>query len=99
MKNTLTKSELAKKYNVDLNKLTDCTYHGSIKFGSLNIDNLLEFNELGIKKVVGDFNCSGNNLITLDGCPEIVYGDFLCWCNPLKNLNIKCKIGGHFQVE
>jgi hypothetical protein len=52
---------------------------------SFNCDNQDLDNFLGLKfgKIGGHFTCSGNNLKTLEGSPEIVYLSFWCEENPL----------------
>jgi len=37
-------------------------------------------------KVTGNFDCSRNQLISLEGAPKEVYGDFYCYNNQLKTL-------------
>lgn len=37
--------------------------------------------------VVGDFDCSINDLTDLKGCPRLIEGDFNCSHNPLKSLD------------
>lgn len=45
-------------------------------------------------KVTGNFDCSENNLRTLEGCPSYVGGNFTAHSNKLKNL-----IGGPEEVD
>lgn len=45
------------------------------------------------KNVYGNFNISGNELKSLEGCPEYIDGSFYCHINNLKNL-----IGGPKEV-
>ena len=49
---------------------------------SRNLSSLsVKFNE-----VYGIFNCSFNELTSLEGCPKIVHGDFYCYGNKLESL-------------
>lgn len=51
-------------------------------------------------KVTGDFNCSDNNLISLDGCPYYVGGDFNGSGNKLTNLNgSPSEVIGYFSCD
>jgi len=43
--------------------------------------------EGGPEDVKGDFDCSGNQLISLLGCPAFIMGDFSCAGNQLTLLN------------
>ena len=69
-----------------------------------SIDDLLNsivdghFTKDGSKlKVVGDFNCSDNELKSLEGCPQTVGGSFYCWNNQLKSLEgCPQTVGGNF---
>lgn len=59
----------------------------------------LELTEIPFKfgVVTGYFDCSDNNLQTLDGAPEKVDGDFLCNNNKLETLDgAPQKVGGAF---
>lgn len=47
----------------------------------------IKFNE-----IKGNFNCSGNLLTSLKGCPEIVRGNFACSNNQLESLESSAKI-------
>ena len=38
------------------------------------------------KEVNGDFDCSHNNLTSLEGCPEIINDNFFCGYNNLTSL-------------
>ena len=53
-----------------------------------------ELTEIPIKfgKVEGYFNCSGNKLTSLEGCPKIVGGNFYCYVNKLTSLEGSPKI-------
>jgi hypothetical protein len=56
---------------------------GNVKITDKKLKNLKQFK---IKEVIGNFNCSGNELESLEGSPEIVKGDFSCILNKLKTL-------------
>lgn len=50
-------------------------------------------------KIVGAFDCSCLNLTTLQNCPEIVVGQFICEHNLIKNLvGGPKKVGGDYDV-
>jgi hypothetical protein len=51
-------------------------------------------------KVSGDFDCSMNNLTSLEGCPEYVDSDFFCYGNKLTTLEYCPKhVGGYFDCR
>ncbi len=72
--------------------------------GSIDVDgnvNLVKKNlkEIPLKfnRVSGYFNCSNNNLTTLEGCPKKVDGNFYCHKNELTSLEGCPKyVGGNF---
>ena len=77
-----------------------------IKYYTINNDNTIDVNgdvELYYRnltkipfkfgKVTGDFDCSGNQLTSLEGCPKEVGGNFICRENNFKDL-----IGGPQEV-
>ena len=72
---------------VDIDGDFDCfneelSYFKGIKFGKIN----------------GDFNCSYNNLTSLEGCPKEVGGNFYCHYNNLTSLEGGPeKVGGDFH--
>lgn len=54
--------------------------------------------KIKIKSISGDFNCSNNNLISLQYSPEFVGGSFKCYSNILKSLEFcSPKIGANFD--
>jgi hypothetical protein len=66
--------------------------------GDVNLQNK-RLNKLPLKfrNVSGYFDCSYNNLISLEGCPESVSGHFFCFNNNLTSLEGSPKsVGGHF---
>jgi hypothetical protein len=51
-------------------------------------------------RVGGSFNCSFNQLTTLEGAPNKVGGDFICFGNPLKSLDGKPDyVGKRFFID
>jgi hypothetical protein len=51
-------------------------------------------------KVMGDFDCSGNDLISLEGSPKFVKGSFECGNNLLTNLEYSPEfIGANFYCD
>ena len=72
-----------------------------------SIDDLLNsivdghFTKDGSKlKVVGDFNCSDNELKSLWGCPQKVGGGFDCFSNQLESLEgCPQTVGGNFDCS
>ena len=67
---------------------------GSVNLRDLSLTKLpINFTEVG-----GGFDCSWNELKTLEGAPKYVGGDFVCWDNPLKSTkSIPKFIGGFFR--
>jgi len=55
---------------------------------------------LRFNRVEGNFNCSSNQLTTLDGCPQYVNGDFRCDSNELESLiNGPKFVGGIYYIQ
>lgn len=78
-------SNWLKKYNITqyiINNDNTVTVNGGVYLKSHNVDSI----DVQFKISNGDFNCSGNNLTSLIGCPEIVYGNFDCSENKLTSL-------------
>lgn len=88
-----------------------CEYYGIENYsinpdGSIDVDggvHLFNRNLLTIpikfNKVSGNFDCSWNNLTTLENSPIEVGGDFICDFNSLKSLvGSPIKIGGYLSV-
>lgn len=44
------------------------------------------------KEIKGDFDCSHNNLTSLEGCPEIVLANFNCSYNNLSSLKYSPRV-------
>lgn len=92
--------KLKKEFEEYLNKCVTGEWiindDGSISvFGSLDCSSYLKSNKrlntgflppIKIKEVTGDFNCSNNNLLSLENSPEYVGGSFKCYSNNLKSL-------------
>jgi hypothetical protein len=60
-------------------------YDGDLDFERMGLKSLTEI-PLKIKNVNGRFNCSYNELVSLEGAPEIVQGNFDCYSNKLVSL-------------
>jgi hypothetical protein len=92
-------SLICKKYNI-----TNYTINsdGSIDVaGDVWINNK-ELTELPLRfnKVTGYFDCGGNSLTTLKGCPRWVGGFFYCDNNQLTSLEFSPEyVGGWFSCE
>lgn len=60
--------------------------------GSIDVDGDVDLSvsqsklPLKFRNVSGDFSCSGNELTTLEGCPQTVGGGFYCHSNKLTTL-------------
>jgi hypothetical protein len=84
-------------HNAKKTKLPDGTWH--IR-GDLDVSqcSLISLNCLTVSIVDGDFNCAFNKLTSLEGCPKVVKGDFLCYGNleEFNELEIKalCDVKG-----
>jgi hypothetical protein len=62
--------------------------------------NLMDFKGIRFGKVRGDFNCSWNNLTSLEGAPQEVYGYFDCKWNNLTSLEgAPGKVGGDYHCS
>lgn len=74
---------------------------------SVDVDGNIDFRFADLKiipakfgKVTGSFNCSNQQLTTLQGCPKEVGGDFYCYNNNLTSLEGAPKeVGGDFSCE
>lgn len=50
------------------------------------------------KEIIGNFNCSGQKLTSLEGCPEEIGGNFWCGVNYLQTLKGgPKKVGGNYE--
>ena len=54
-----------------------------VNLSQLHLDKLPDLKHV---KVLGEFNCSGNNLQSLEGAPQYVVGDFNCITTIYKHL-------------
>lgn len=62
--------------------------------GSINVNGAVDLSYLKLKKlplkfnkINGDFNCSDNQLTSLEGAPKEITGDFYCNSNDLNDLS------------
>jgi len=94
--------ELKKRLRkLKLVKLADGRYDviGDVNFSGLGLTSLLEI-PIRIRKVTGDFNCSYNQLVTLEGAPRYVDGGFICDHNQLETLKgAPERVGGGFNCS
>ena len=82
------------KYKI--NPDTTIDIDGDVNLYAMNLTKL----PFKFGKVTGDFNCSKNSLITLDGCPKSVGGDFYCNYNKLTTLEGgPTSVGGKFYCS
>lgn len=91
MKKLTNKKEI-EKWLVNFIDTSDYTIHDDLSItvnGSVMLDSNIEGEKLPVnfRNVHGNFNCSYNNLTTLQGCPKNLYGDLLCSHNKLKNFD------------
>jgi len=77
--------KIAKKYNFKISKYNEDF--------SIDVDGEVVLYNSGLKKlpikfniVLGSFNCFGNELKSLEGCPKYVGGNFNCYYNQLTSL-------------
>jgi hypothetical protein len=81
-------------YKINSDGSIDVNGHVDIKSKNL-ITIPLKFN-----KVYGNFNCHGNKLTSLEGCPNEVGGNFFIHSNQLKTLeHCPTIVGGHFDCS
>jgi hypothetical protein len=81
--------------------------HTINKDGSINIEGDVNLSSLGLTEfplkfghISGNFNCSGNKLTSLQGCPQSVGGGFYCHNNNLTSLQGCPKsVGGDFDCK
>ena len=73
----------------DLNPLEEVEggwkWNGELRVDDLEWDNPI-FEGKPVIEVTGNFDCSQNNLTSLEGSPKIVGGDFYCYRNKLISL-------------
>jgi hypothetical protein len=82
-----------KDYTVNTNDLT-VYVHGNLNIQGKGLRKI----PVQLQFVVGDFNCSNNQLTTLEGAPRTVGGDFNCSNNQLTTLeDAPKKVGRHFR--
>lgn len=88
---------ICKHYNIKnytINSDMSIDVDGGVRLYSIGLTELpLKFN-----RVIGNFECSGNRLTTLKGCPNYV-GGFLCESNKLTTLKYAPKeVDGDFHI-
>ena len=89
-----------------LKKYVKCTYTINDD-GSIDVDASVDLSNKNLSKipfkfgiVSGDFNCSDNQLTSLEGAPNSVGGDFYCYNNQLTSLEYAPKmVGGSFYCS
>jgi hypothetical protein len=92
--------QVCKKYkirNYSINSDGSIDVDGDVLFDAFLtlLPSMLKFN-----KVSGNFDCSGNELISLVGCPTEVGGDFYCTNNRLTSLEgCPITVGGGFYCD
>jgi len=88
-----------------LDQCTEGTWRVNPSTGLVDVDGNFYFWRLGLKNLMGvrfgrvslDFNCSDNQLTSLEGAPQEVGGDFSCFGNKLTSLKgAPQKVGGDF---
>jgi hypothetical protein len=75
--------------------------------GTVDVDGSVDLHDQKLSKlplkfgrVIGDFDCSTNNLTSLEGCPTEIGGHFYCYGNKLTSLEgCPREIGGSFYCE
>jgi hypothetical protein len=101
-------TELTQEQAEWLNQYTKGTWDLNPDTGLVDIDgsfnchagDLIDFNGIRFGKVTGDFDCSYNQLFSLDGAPKEVGGDFECDENMLDNLEgAPESVGGYFTCN
>jgi hypothetical protein len=93
--------EFCEKYlkNYTINSDNTIDINGDVELGSVLDKNMLIL-PVKFGNVYGDFNCSWNNLTTLEGCPNYVDGNFYCYGNELTTLEGSPKyVGGKFTAN
>ena len=97
-----TKQDLLERYLSQYIKNSDGTYSSN---GDVKIDKRLVKNGrliIKFKEVKGDFYCYFRNLTSLEGAPESVGGDFLCYRNKVQfteeYVRSLCKVKGNAYV-
>jgi hypothetical protein len=90
---------LCKKYDITNYKIN--------KDLSINVDHSVDLTQMGLielplkfNEVWGHFDCSNNNLTTLEGSPKFVNGHFYCINNKITSLKgSPVKINGYFDCS
>ena len=91
-----------------LDKCTSGTWQLNPETGLVDVDGdfrcsdqgLSDFNGVRFGRVKGDFDCTNNQLTSLEGAPEKVGGDFNCRNNQLTSLEgAPQEVGGDFYCD
>lgn len=93
---------LFEKFELDYSKYNPIheAYNGEINLNKSSLSDLLEFSKCKINKVMGDFDCGNNTLVSLEGCPKIICGSFNCMRNELTSLKFGPEIvGGNYHCN
>ena len=70
---------------------------GDLDLSGKGLEKLPDLSKVTVK---GNFNCSRNQLTSLEGAPEKVGGDFYCFLNQLTSLEgAPEKVGGNFNCS
>jgi hypothetical protein len=99
----MTPLEFCKKYfDKDIDYIINPDDTIDVNGDAFLFDVLGDMEKLPVKfgKVYGEFNCSMNNLTTLEGSPNYVGSDFLCYWNNLTTLEHSPKyVGGDIDCH
>ena len=90
---------ICKKYSIENYTVKDGLLYVD---GSVFLGNYQELTKLPLKfgEVSGDFDCSNNQLTSLEGAPSRVGGDFNCYSNDLTSLEgSPNRVGGNFSCS
>ena len=82
------------KHAIEIDECGLITVRQSINWRNKLIDGKIP---VKLKCVYGDFDISGNNLISLDNCPQYVFGLFNCSGNLLTGLNDSPEVCNTFR--
>jgi hypothetical protein len=91
--------EICKKYNILNYTINDDLSIDVDSYVNLDSEELTEI-PLKFGKVSGYFECDGNRLKSLGGCPKWIGGDFYCYDNNLTSLEFGPEyVVGHFSCR
>ena len=89
--------DLCSEYGIENYQIRDdgsIDVDGDVDLSSIFGYGYLKQLPLTFNEVMEDFDCGGNNLTTLEGCPKEIHGDFACSRNKLTSLEHSPKIVG-----